>query len=245
MWAVVRSVNDILRVETGSLVLLDEESDELVFEITLQGDTEKLAPFRMKVGQGIVGWVVQTGQSVRVNDVSNDPRFYDGVDQAIGFRTHCILCVPLTIPGKIIGAIEVINKIDDLASDGLGQFTEQDEELLHATAAFVAMAVENARLHEAMRDTIASQTVHDTVTTLSHYVNNPLQALMGLAQSLKKEYEVADLIECKVKEIAAAISVLQDITSPESTVYLGSIQMLDIEKELQARLSSEAARLLS
>ncbi len=243
--AVVRSVNEILRVEAGSLALLDEEKGDIYFKITLQGNTEKLSPHRLKVGQGILGKVVETGQPIRVNNVKDDPRFYPHIDRAIGFQTHSILCVPLTIPGKVIGAIEVINKLDDYAPGGMGKFTDEDEELLHAAAAFVAMAVENARLYEAMRDTVATQTVQDTVVTLSHYVNNPLQSLMGAAYLLRNSDEMeddltqtAEMIEKGSQEIAVVISVLQSITSPESTVYLGDIQMLDIEKELQSRLSA-------
>ncbi len=245
MRAVVRSISQILRVEAGSLVLLDEESDELVFRITLQGDVEEIAPFRLGMGQGIVGWVVQTGKPARVSRADDDPRFYGAVDRAIDFHTKSLLCVPLSLPGKVIGAIEVINKIDETQPDGIGEFTEEDEALLSAVAAFVAMAVENARLHEAMRKRVAAQTLHETVVTLSHHVNNPLQVLLGIAQSLRGELgedsPVPDMIEHETQRIAGALAVLRELTSPQSVAYMGETRMFDIEEELRRRLVSEPA----
>lgn len=245
MWTVVEGIKESLHVETATLVLLDEEKDELVLEISLRGDRETLKPFRLKVGQGIVGWVVQHGQALRIDDTAQDPRFYSGVDEATGFRTHSILCVPLTVSDRVIGAIEAINKLDDRMPGGKRQFTNQDEELLQDAAAFVAMAVENARLHEAVRETAAIQAIHQTIVTLSHYLNNSLQALLGTSEYLKLEMgdgrltaEAVRVIGQEVKRIAAVLSVLRDVASPESMVYLGSTQMLDIENELQARLAS-------
>ncbi len=248
MQAVVRSVNQILRVETGSLVLLDEESGELVFKITLRGDTARIAHFRLKVGQGIVGWVVQHGQPVRVKDATQDPRFYPIVDRVTEFRTRSVLCVPLIIPGKVIGAIEVINKIDESSPDGIGEFTERDESLLLAVAAFVAMAIENARLHQAMRKTVAVQTLHKVVVTLAHHVNNPLQVLLSISQLLKSRLDnsqIPEVIEHETQKIAAAIAVLRELTSPQSISYMGATQMLDIEKALQDKLSSLDTKELS
>jgi DNA-binding response OmpR family regulator/putative methionine-R-sulfoxide reductase with GAF domain len=263
MWTVVHSLTKSLHVERATLALLDQVQDELVFEVLVQGGIEKPKPFRVKMGQGIVGWVVQNGQALRVNDVTEDPRFFPEIDQATGFHTRSILCVPLTVSDKVIGAIETINKFDPQSSERPGRFTDQDEDLLCGTAVFVATAIENAHLHAAMRETVATQTIRDTVVTLSHYVNNPLQTLVGAIDLLKRDLvdnddsssdraggessrsdgaivKVIDMLEQKTEEISVVISVLHDIASPESTVYLGSTQMLDIEEELQARLKSVA-----
>jgi DNA-binding response OmpR family regulator/putative methionine-R-sulfoxide reductase with GAF domain len=263
--AVVRSLKESLHVEAATLVLLNEESGELVFEILVRDEVEESRRLRAKVGQGIVGWVIQNKQSLRVNDVSQEPRCYPDLDRPHGYYAHSILCAPLTVSSKVIGAIEAVNKLDDQMPNGRGQFTDRDEELLRGAAAFVAMAIENARLHAAMQHTVAAQTVHDTVVTLSHHVNNPLQVLWGVVDLLKTDLndtngeplgatrdkrsqaestiaQVIDVLERELQEISVAISVLQDISSPESILYLGSIQMLDIEREFRARLESVASQ---
>jgi len=244
MQAIVRRVKENLHVKTATLVLLDPETDELVFEIVLDDEKKLQESFRLPNGEGIVGWAIQNGRSLRVDDVSQDSRFYAGVDQVTGFRTRSILCIPLKVADRVIGAIEAINKLDARMPDGHGLFTIEDEELLHRAAAFIAIAIENARLHAVMRETVATQTLQDTVVTLSHYINNPLQGLLGAAESLRVESpgepvaQFVDLIEKMVRDISVVISVLRDVVSPESTVYLGSIQMLDIDQELQKRLTS-------
>ncbi len=238
--AVVRSVNEILSVQAGSIVLLDETRQELVFQITLEGDVTRLSPFRLKVGEGIVGWVVQHRQSARVNDARRDPRFYGRIDHLIDFNTRSVLCVPLIAADRVIGAIEVINKIERTNPEQEDFFTEQDEILLRAVAAFTAMAIENARLYARMQKTIAAQTVQDMVVTLSHYINNPLQVLLNLAHELEScgtDTQVADLVENQVHKIAAVLSVLQDMVSPQHTLYLGNAQMFDLEQELANRLA--------
>jgi DNA-binding response OmpR family regulator/putative methionine-R-sulfoxide reductase with GAF domain len=262
--AVVRSLREGLHVQAASLVLLDEESNELIFEVMPKDTTEQPKRLHKTASPGIVGWVVQNKQSLRVNDLSQEPHFHPEIDRGSGLRAHSILCVPLTIANKVIGAIEAINKLDDQAPGGLGQFSDWDEKMLTGAAAFVAMAVENARLHEATRHTVAAQTVHDTVVTLSHHVSNPLQVLMGVLDMLRSDLDdgctesfsatqianptdhtlaqATEVMERELQEISVAMSVLQDISSPESTLYLGTIQMLDIEEEFQARLESVAGQ---
>jgi K+-sensing histidine kinase KdpD len=113
---------------------------------------------------------------------------------------------------------------------------------------FASLAVVNARLHAGVRERAAAQTLHDTMVTLSHYVNNPLQALLSAAERLKADVsdchtmaQVVETIEEETQQIKTVISVLQDVTRPESSVYWGSVRMLRIEQELRKRLA-EARR---
>ncbi len=245
MPVVIEAVKQSLHAETASLILVDEEAEELDFEIILGDGEPEAVPFRMKVGQGIVGWVIANGQPLRVNDVSKDPRFFPGIDRATGFVTRSLLCFPLLVSDKVIGAIEAVNKLDARLPEGYGHFSEEDQELLGGIAAFASVAIQNARLHVATREAIAAQTLRDTVVTLSHHVNNPLQVLLAAAERLQaasshddSAAQAVNLIQEKVRDIAVVISVLQDVASPESTTYLDSIQMLDIEQELCSRLAS-------
>jgi signal transduction histidine kinase len=96
-------------------------------------------PFRLKAGQGIAGWVAETGESLIVHDVHKDPRYYSEVERTTGFVTKSILAVPMRTGEKTIGVIELINKIG-------GRFTKKDLELINAISSFAAVALEHARL---------------------------------------------------------------------------------------------------
>ncbi|NIO71134.1 MAG: GAF domain-containing protein [Anaerolineae bacterium] len=249
--SVMKGINRILRVETGSLLLIDEETNELVFKTTLQGDTEKLASYRLKMGQGIAGWVAQRGEPLLVPDVQLDPRHYGAIDKAVGFTTRSILCVPLTVKDKVIGVIEVINKLGGTLPDSEARFNENDLKLLRAMAAPVAIAIENARLHEATKKLVAADILQQTVVTVAHYINNPLTALAMSAHSLAASAEKGKVIchddslseavrltEKKVEEIAAVIGILKEMASPKSTIYLGETKMIDIREQLAERLKA-------
>lgn len=137
---VIQIINEKLQVETGSVLLREPGSDELVFVKILRGAAEMLSPIRLRMGQGIAGWVAATGTSAIVPDTSTDARWFAGVDRQTGFATRSIICVPLAVKDQVIGVIELLNKKD-------GNFNDDDLNLLESIAAPVAIAIQNARLH--------------------------------------------------------------------------------------------------
>ncbi|MEM5786976.1 MAG: GAF domain-containing SpoIIE family protein phosphatase [Syntrophobacteraceae bacterium] len=132
----------ILRAESCSLMLVDEKSSELVFEVAQGPVAHKLkGEVRLKKGQGIAGHVYETGESVLIEDAYSDPRFNKDFDRMTGYHTKTILCVPLKIKDRVIGVSQIINKLDG------SRFNMDDEENLSLLSINAAIAVENARLH--------------------------------------------------------------------------------------------------
>ena len=143
---VMNNATEVMKAEVSSVLLLDEDKKELIFRIALGEKGEKVKKIKLKVGEGIAGWVAKTGKPIIVNDVKNEPRFNQAVDRKTGFKTRSILCVPLYSKEKIIGVIQVINKKDHLP------FTKENEELLNTFACHAAIAIENAKLYENIRE---------------------------------------------------------------------------------------------
>ncbi len=138
---IMMRTSDVIGVVTGSLLLADEESSELVFRISLGGNAERLLARRIPPGRGIAGWVFQHGRPLLVSDVHQDTRYYPEIDRYTGFLTRSVLCVPLRVRGRSFGVIELVNKI-------AGEFTESDLRLLESVAALIATAIEQTRLQE-------------------------------------------------------------------------------------------------
>ena len=124
--------------------LLLHDRDDLVFTL-VRGEAEQmLVGQRLCRGEGIAGWVAQRGETLLIPDVAVDPRFSPRMDEATRFATKSILAVPLRTGDQVIGVIEVINALDER------EFTPEDLQILEAFANFAAVAIENARRHEAL-----------------------------------------------------------------------------------------------
>ena len=132
-------IREAMNVEAGSLLFL--ENDELEIAVAFNIKIKSLKKFRLKIGQGIAGYVAARGKSIMVNDIEKSPHFFPMVDESSGFQTRSALCVPMVSQGKVIGVIEVLNKIS-------GEFDTNDKDLLQSIATSVCIALENARLYK-------------------------------------------------------------------------------------------------
>ena len=132
--------------ESSSLLLVDTETDLLYFEIALGSKGEEVSKLTVKMGEGIAGWVAQNNQSLIVNDVEKDTRFYSGIDKGVGYKTSSILAVPLRMRDHCVGVIEVINKENDR------KFTEEDLEWLEIFSNQASLAYQNAQSYKKVKD---------------------------------------------------------------------------------------------
>lgn len=122
----------------GSLLLMDEETGDLVFAVVHGAAREQLSGYRLKKEEGIAGWVVANRLPQVVDDAQMDLRFSPEVDLAMDFNTRTLTCVPLMDGERVLGVIEAVNK------SGEAIFSEIDQKLLmvlaHMTAVFLVKA---------------------------------------------------------------------------------------------------------
>jgi diguanylate cyclase (GGDEF)-like protein len=159
---IMARIQELIPSEAWSILMLDEEKNELTFELALGEKGKDVSAFRVKVGEGVAGWVAQTGQPTIVNDTSRDPRFARRFDSQTQFQTKSILCAPLISRGHTIGVVQVINRQG-------GKFTQADLELLLTLVEPCAIAIENAMLFQRTEQL----TITDDLTKLfnSRYLN--------------------------------------------------------------------------
>jgi len=136
---------EVVRAETGSLLILDEKTNELVFDVALGDAGQTLKTIRLKLGEGIAGWVAKENKPLIVNDPANDPRWTRRADDKTKFITRSILCVPMVHQGKLLGVVQAINRKD---SSG---FSEEDRIVLEAFASQAGVALQNARLFSSLK----------------------------------------------------------------------------------------------
>ena len=143
---ILGSAVEVMDASAGSLLLIDPATDELVFEVIEGGGGEALQGQRMAKDKGIAGWVVTKRRPLIVNDVDKYERHYKDIETATGFKTDSLICVPLIAKGKVIGALEVLNKRSG------ENFNDEDLDILTTFAAQSATAIENARLYRDLRE---------------------------------------------------------------------------------------------
>jgi len=145
----MQSATRLMRAEVGSLLLIDPETQELFFEVALGDKAETVREIRLRPGEGIAGWVAQTGEAQIVNDTRKNPHFFKSADEKSGFVTRNMICVPVKSHEKIVGVLQAINK-------KRGKFTEIDLEGFKSLADQVAIAIENAGLYRELKETFLS-----------------------------------------------------------------------------------------
>jgi GAF domain-containing protein len=133
---ILYSALNVLRAEDGSLLLLDDETNELAF-VLVHGDIRhELRGYRIPNNVGIAGWVVTHKEPLIINNPHQDWRFSHQVDTTFGFSTRSIICVPMIARNKLIGVIELLNKRND------EEFNETDLTLLSILGQVAATALE-------------------------------------------------------------------------------------------------------
>ncbi len=147
---IIRMTQHAIRASASSVLLFDDEGQELFFEMAEGQAQDTLKQIRLNTQTGIAGWVAKNGKPLMINDVSGDSRFNKRIDEVTGFTTESIICVPLLTHCKTIGVVEVLNKVG-----GKG-FSRQDLETLVSVASTSAMAIENAKLQQNVLDSYKS-----------------------------------------------------------------------------------------
>ena len=134
----------LLQPTHWSLLLHDDATDELVFTL-VRGDAQReLLERRLAPDEGIAGWVASHDEALLIADVAQDPRFSSRMDALSGFQTRSVVAVPLRVRARCIGVLEIVNALSERVFDG------GDVEILQSFADFAAIAIHNARTHEAI-----------------------------------------------------------------------------------------------
>ena len=250
-----------LNASDGSILLRDSDTEELIFSMALTDASEVLSGHRIPKGHGIAGWVVEHRQTVRVNNVAEDPRWYRDFDNIVGYSTRSLLAAPLVYRDIITGVIEVTNKVQ-------GEFTEEDANLLEAVSAISSAALENARLFastlaradelQLLYDERARIQAHMIQTekvaalgrlaaSIAHEINNPLQAIQGCLTLFTEEMNGSQrhdklsrylgIVESEIDRVAVIVSRMRDFSRPlrEETSPTYIISALESVLDLSAK----------
>jgi signal transduction histidine kinase len=223
----LEEVIDIVGSESGSAWLwADAQEGSLVcWAISSEGKDSSPIDVRLLPGQGIAGWVAETGESIVVNDVTQSTQFFPGVDEQIDFQTRSLIAVPMRVRGGVVGVVEVVNKLE-------GEFDATDLGLVETLASSAAIAVDNVKMLEALREYAAelearNEDLDAFAHTVAHDLNNPLTRIIGFAEVMNADF--AELSEADLRRylgsIARAARKMNSIT--EELLLLSSVRAME------------------
>jgi GAF domain-containing protein/multidrug resistance efflux pump len=146
MQTILDKIAHVTNAEAGSFWIKDKQTNMAICHVAVGPVKDKVLGLKLKSGTGIVGWVIENKQKTVVFDTSMDERFFNKVDEKVNFKTKSMLCVPLLVNQECVGAVSLINK-----KTPIGQFNQQDVEILELLAMSGAIAIKNAQLFQSER----------------------------------------------------------------------------------------------
>lgn len=193
---VMEVATELTNTQVASILLVDEMTGQLHFAASTNRDVPE--DIIVPLDNSIAGWVVRNGRSLILEDVQSDSRFYATVDKDLQFVTRSMLAVPLKTQKKVIGALEVINKKDNLP------YTNQDIALTESLASQAAIAIMNARLfHQS-----------DLLAEIMHELKTPLMAIRSASELMSRpnfpQAKVGDLVQMIKREVTRLSHMTQD-----------------------------------
>ena len=147
---IVATAADIIGANAASLFLIDQEQQDLIFEVALGDKAEEVKKFRVPLGKGIAGLVALSGQPMAISDTAEDDRDAADIAQAVGYAPKNILCVPLFYQDQVIGVLELLDK------EGEATFSAGDMEALGLFANQAAVAIEQSRTQQNLGALVAA-----------------------------------------------------------------------------------------
>jgi two-component system sensor histidine kinase HydH len=252
------SVELRLNAEVSSIYGVDKVKGELFFLLIRGPGAEKLKSLRLKIGEGIAGWVAQTEKPLICSDPCGDGRFARQFDTLSGFQTRSILCVPLKSRDLLIGVLEVLNK-----KDGQG-FDDDDLEILIMLSNMIGPALENAELYSRLKEKLSLTREELKVVEkkllqterlaalgklsqgVAHEVRNPVMIIGGFARRLQKRLPAEDQAQemivpilhetCRLERMVAEIEAFARLLEPD-------LKPRDLAKLVDQVLAASAAAL--
>jgi len=210
---IIETAAELLHCQAASVLLYDEQKPHLYFAASTGSDPKKLAEVPVPLDGSLAGTIFRTGQALILNDVQKDPRHFPVASQRVNFEPHTFLGVPMRFRERVIGVLEALNKRH-------GEFTDVDEFILSVIAAHAAVAINNARMMQALQQAYekvkeADQLKSNFLMLASHELRTPLGIIIGYASFLREEQQ-GDVSENAQQVLSAALqmrALVEDMTN--------------------------------
>jgi signal transduction histidine kinase len=204
----IELISQSLQAEAGSIILHTSNKDFLYFKAAYGEKSAAIKQLRLPKDKGIVGWVVKNDEPLIVNSPAEDSRFNPDIAEKIDFPARSIICFPLRINNKVVGAVEIINKLD-------GDFGKSDLILLELISGQIARAVEIVELRMKKQREDRFVTLGNVMSSVLHDMRTPVNNIHGFVSLLQtpdtSEEEREEFIGIIKNQIDSVLSMTREI----------------------------------
>jgi len=223
--ALIDRIADLMSVEIVSVMLMDKHQQELVMKLA-KGLNKEVEGVKVKPGQGVAGWIAETGEPLLIKDISKDRRF---MKRGGKYSTDSLLSVPLKVQNKVIGVINVNNKTPKKV------FAEEDLDMLKTVADLTAIIIESAQLQQELESKDRGRA--DFISNISHELRTPLASikesvclildgLTGKTSEDQKRFLI--MAKQNVDRLAHLLDEILDLAKAESKISIMERSLFDI-----------------
>ena len=225
--AIMQKTMKFMQAEAGSVLLKEEGTNQLFFKVAMGEKGDDVKQERLKLGEGIVGWVAEKGEPLLVSDAYLDERFRKDIAEKVGFPTKSIICVPLIVEDEIIGAMELINKVDESGKPLDESFTQDDAKLLQLIGSQVAKAVHVTQLRTEQERNERLATIGQMISGLMHDMQTPMTSIVGFVELMglpdcdaKEREEFSEIVKKEVDRLTQMIRAHLDFAKGKTDILL-------------------------
>ena len=222
LYQIVNAAAILTASEAASILLYDEHKNDLFFQSSTNMDSQVMRGLAVPIDNSLAGEIVKTRKPVMVMSTEDDPRHFGGVGESTQLKTKSLLGVPMITKDKVIGVLEVINKIE-------GEFSSDDQNLLSALGSQAAVAIENTRLFQ--QSDLISELVHELRTPLAS-IQTAAHLLTRSEISEEKRESMALTIQKETQRLSEMTTSFLDLARLESGRIQFKKEPIDIEAVL-------------
>lgn len=232
---IVSVATNLTNCDRGTLYLVDKEREEIWSKIAMGNELKEI---RLKIGDGIAGWVAKTGEIVNITDVQTDSRFKSSFDKSSGYQTKSMICFPIkNVEGEIIGVHQLLNSRN-------GKFSEMDVEFLNAISIHASIALENAELVEKLLQFERISSLGKMANFLIQDIKNPVLISKKYTEHLKSKNlpqdasRILDMILEQLNQVADLVLTTSNYSEKNKVLRQINTNIISVLNDYTSRIES-------
>ncbi len=226
---------DLTDADRGTLYLVTKEKNELWSKIAMGSESKEI---KLKMGEGIAGWVAEKGETLNIEDAQVDERFNVAFDISSGYKTKSILCFPIKNKNEeVVGVLQLLNSSNEV-------FRKEDENILNALSTHAALALQNADLVEQLLKSERISSLGKMANFLINDIKKPILVSKRYAEHLKNKeldedvIKVIDMLLEQLNNIADLVQSTSSYSDSQTILRSSNIGINELLEDYVNRVDS-------